>query len=199
MNTDIDINKISGGLGCDVVSGVAEYTARKGRIYAIIANEDDSRIENITESVDIQGARTDVLAIGRSYMSTKKVVRITLAGTSGTCTIVHDGVTKTCTWDAEGLTATAAAFVAANAADYLAAGWVLTSDGAVLIFTSSVAGEDSTGASSGANATGDLAGTAAVATANKVFAINENRMITPDNPASKFTPGKGSFYVYYTI
>ncbi len=191
MNTDNDINKIAGGLGCDIVSGVAEFTARKGRIYAIVANEDDSRIINTTED--------NIVVSGRSYMSTKKVITITLAGTSGTCSIMVDAISKTCTWNAGGLAATAAAFVTANAADYLAAGWVLTSNGVALIFTSTVAGEDSSGASSGANASGDLAGTAAVTVANAVFAINDNKMIILDTPASKITPGKGSFYVYYTL
>jgi hypothetical protein len=97
------------------------------------------------------------------------------------------------------LTATAAAFVTANAAAYLAAGSVLTSSGAVLTFTSSVAGTDFTGASSGVNATGDLAGTAATATANVLAAINDNKIITPDFPLTAFTPGKGTFWVYYNF
>lgn len=191
MDTDKDINKIAGGLGCDIVTGTAEFTARKGRIYAIISNEDDTRLINTTEDA--------LVVTNRSYMSTKKVIRITLAGTSGTCTILVDGISKTCTWNAGGLAATAAAFVTANAADYLTAGWVLTSDGAVLIFTSSVAGEDSAGASSGVNATGDLAGTAVVSVANALFAINDNKIVILDTPASKITLGKGSCYVLYTL
>jgi hypothetical protein len=76
---------------------------------------------------------------------------------------------------------------------------VLTSDGAVLIFTAVVAGTNFTGASSGLNASGNLVGTAVTATVNSVFAANDNKLIIPDVPVSKFTPGKGSFYVYYTI
>lgn len=193
----MDLQKIAGGIGCDLVSGTSEFTARLGKIYAIISNEDDSRIINMTESQYFKGEYQDKAVTGRSYMSVKRVDRITLAGTSGTCTIVVDGVTKTCTWNAGGLAATAAAFVTANAADYLTAGSVLTSDGAVLIFTSTVAGTDFTGASSGANASGDLAGTAVTSVANVTAAINDNKMIIPDCPLSKFTPGKGTFWVFY--
>lgn len=194
-----DLNKLAGGAGCDVVTGTSEFTARLGKIYAIISNEDDSRILNITENRPTYNERADVVVTGRTFMSVKRVDRITLAGSSGTCSIVVDGVTQTCTYDAGGLTATAAAFVVASAAAYLAAGSVLTSDGAVLIFTSTVAGTDFTGASSGVNATGDLAGTAVTSVANSVFAINDNKMLVMDHPVSKFTPAKGTFYVFYAI
>ena len=193
----MDLQKIAGGIGCDIVTGTSEFTARIGKIYAIISNEDDSRIINMTESRPYKDGFQAVTVTGRTYMSVKRVDRITLTGTSGTCSIVVDGVTQTCTWNAGGLAATAAAFVTASAAAYLAAGSVLTSDGAVLIFTSTVAGTDFTGASSGANATGDLAGTAVTSVASSVFAINDNKMIFPDHPLTKFTPGKGTFYVYY--
>ena len=193
----MDLQKIAGGIGCDIVTGTSEFTARIGKIYAIISNEDDSRIINMTESRPYKDGFQAVTVTGRTYMSVKRVDRITLTGTSGTCSIVVDGVTQTCTWNAGGLAATAAAFVTASAAAYLAAGSVLTSDGAVLIFTSTVAGTDFTGASSGANATGDLAGTAVTSVASSVFAINDNKMIFPDYPMTAFTPAKGSFWVYY--
>jgi hypothetical protein len=70
---------------------------------------------------------------------------ITLSGTSGTALITNNGVSKTITFSGT-LTATAAAFVATNAAAYLAAGTVLTSSGATLIFTASVLGASFTGA-----------------------------------------------------
>jgi hypothetical protein len=293
MDNNALLNRLAGGFGCDLVTGTAEFTARKGRIWKLVSNAADSRILNMTEEyplsttnrkrvvlvnltgtkgtatvvcngvsrtatfsnsltvtasnfvsangaaylaagvvltssgpvliftavtagvefiadTTITNATTDLAGTvyatyikntatvtGRSYMSVKRVDTITLAGTSGSCTIIVDGVTKTCTWNAGGLTATAAAFVTANAADYLAAGTVLTSVGAVLYFTAVEAGTDFTGASSGANASGDLAGTAATPTANSVVAINDTKEIIPDYPLTKFTPAKGSFMVYY--
>lgn len=188
---------IAGGVGCDLVTGTSEFTARIGKIFAIVSNEDDTRIISLKGQANKQTAEETIT--GRSYMSAKRVDRITLAGTSGTCTIVVDGVTKTCTWNAGGLAATAAAFVSANAADYLAAGSVLTSDGAVLIFTSTVAGTDFTGSSSGANASGNLAGTAVTSVANALAAINDNKQVFPDMPITAITLGKGSAWVYYNF
>lgn len=191
MNIDADVNKIAGGLGCDTVINAGEFTARIGRIYAIVSNADDSRILNITEN--------NVVISGRTYMSRKRLERITLAGTSGSCTIIVDGVTAVCTWDAGGLAATAAAFVTANAATWAAAGTTLTSDGATLLFESLLTGVGFEGESSGANASGDLVGTVEVLLANFAFPIDNGKIIIPDVPASKFTLAKGSFFVYYTL
>ena len=77
------------------------------------------------------------------------------------------------------------------------AGVVLTSNGAVLTFTAVVAGTNFTGATSGANASGDLVGTPATPTANVLAAVNDNKWIVVDYPLTKFTPAKGSFWVFY--
>lgn len=41
------LHKIAGGIGCDLVTGTSEFTARKGKIYAIISNEDASEIASM--------------------------------------------------------------------------------------------------------------------------------------------------------
>ena len=88
----------------------------------------------------------------------KEVDEITLTGTSGTASILHNGVTKTATWHTS-LTVTASDFVTANAAAYLVAGSVLTSVGAKLIFTANVPGVGFTGATTITNLTLTLSGT----------------------------------------
>lgn len=67
-----------------------------------------------------------------SYVA--RVHNLTLVGTAGTASVSMGGVTKTATWNTS-LTQTAADFVTANAAAYLAVGITLTSNAAVLIFT----------------------------------------------------------------
>lgn len=195
---DRSLKRIAGGIGCDFVSGTSEFTARKGRIYCIIPNEDNSRIENITEELPPasgQGKR-EQLVTGRSYMSTKSVKTITLTGTSGSATISVGGVSKTATFDTS-LTKTAENFVTANAADYLAAGIVLTSDDNVLSFTDQEAGTETTTSPGITNVSGDLSGTVATAIASAVCNLKEDKQIYPDYPAVKFTPAKGSFWVFY--
>ena len=197
MNQSIDkllgttnklLSRLLGGRGCDLVSTVGQFTSTKGLIHSIVSNEADSRIKSVTVSA--------TAATGSTYMSVCRVDTITLAGASGTATIVCDAVTKTATFNGN-LNTTASDFVTANAVDYLAAGSILTAVLNVLYFTSSVAGTDFTGASSGANASGDLAGTAATATANVVRAINDTKMIVFDTPSIGFYLSKGSFWVYY--
>ena len=73
---------------------------------------------------------------------TARVDTITLTGTSGTATIKVGTLSEVATWNASGLTATATDFKNSWAAAYLAVGIVLTSNGASLIFTASVAGTD---------------------------------------------------------
>jgi len=194
---DDSLFEVNGGLGCDLVTGTSAFSARLGRIFAIISNEDDSRIISWTYE-KVKGS-TPVTQTGLSYLSVKRVDTITLSGSSGTATIVCNGETDTATWNAGGLTLTASDFVTANAADHLAAGTVLTSVANVLYFTAVVAGTDFTGASSGANATGDLAGTAATVTANVLCAVNNDKVIYPDYPLTSITLGKGSFWVYYIL
>lgn len=93
----------------------------------------------------------------------REVDEITLTGTSGTATILNNGITKTATYSGGSLTATATAFVNANAAAYLVAGTLLTSNGAKLIFSANVPGVGFTGVTSITNATLTLAGTVASA------------------------------------
>lgn len=47
------IQRIAGGTGCDIVDfdalDGAEFTARRGRIYAIVVREDDTQIASVVE------------------------------------------------------------------------------------------------------------------------------------------------------
>lgn len=189
----MDLQKIAGGIGCDLVTGTSEFTARLGKIYAIISNEDDSRILALKEK---QGNNV-VSVMERSYISQKRADTVTLTGASGTANILCNGVTRTATFG-DDLEDTAADFVTSHAAAYLAAGVVVTAVGAVLYFVANVAGTDFTGNTTITNATGDLAGTAVMShTANILAALNDGKMIFPDYPMTAFTPAKGSFWVYY--
>lgn len=199
MDQDTLIQRMAGGLGCDLVTGTSEFTARRGRIYALISNEDGSAIYNMIEERPANApssAKTTSVVTGRTYMSVKRVDTITLTGTSGTATILCNGVSKTATF-ATNLATTAANFVSANAADYLASGVVLTSNGADLIFTALVAGVNFSGNTTATNASVDLAGTVVATTANLKVSINDNKMIIVDYPLTKFTPCAGSFWVFY--
>lgn len=282
-------------IGCDLVSGTAEYTARRGRITRIVSNAASSGIGDMTEEyplsalnrkrvdtitlIGIRGTATVIcqglsktatfatdlatsaanfvssnaaayLAVGvvltssgsklifkavsngvdfisettitllttdltgtvvttyekitgvvtgRSYMSIKRVDTVTLTGSSGTANVLCDGVTKLATWNAAGLTATAADFVTSHAADYLTGGVVVTSSGANLIFTSTVAGVNFTGSTTITNASGNLAGTVVATTANSTVLINDAKEVICDYPLTKFTPAAGSFWVYYSL
>jgi len=54
-----NLQRIAGGSGCDIVtSGDSVYTARRGKIYAIVVREDGTTIEHIVENV--QGVATTV-------------------------------------------------------------------------------------------------------------------------------------------
>ena len=200
MDTITYTRRMSGGLGCDIVSGTAEFTARRGRIYAIQSNESNSRILNWTEEVPVAGIspKTPVLVANRSFMSVKRIITITLTGTGGTATVVVGGVTKTATFS-NTLTKTASDFVTANAAAYLNVGYVLTSLAAALIFTAVEAGTDAGESPSITNATDDLAGDVVATAANRAFNCEPGPLIIPDYPLTKFTPAKGSFWVYYDL
>ena len=195
-----NIQKLAGGIGCDIVTGVAEFTARIGKIYAIISNEDDSRI--ISYKVVPKKGDTPAIITGRTFMSVKRVDTITITGSAGgTATVVCGGVTTTGDTYLTNAAATAAAFVTDHAAAYLAAGIVVTQGGAGhtgdLIFTALVAGTDFTGSTSITQVSGTYTGSVVHTTANVLFGINDNKMIIPDFPVSSITPGKGTFYVYY--
>lgn len=51
-----NLQRIAGGSGCDIVVG--KFTARRGKIYAIVVREDDTTIEHIIESN--QGVTTTI-------------------------------------------------------------------------------------------------------------------------------------------
>lgn len=107
-----------------------------------------------------------------AFTSLAQVDTITLTGTSGTATIAAaGGLTKTATFSIS-LTQTAANFVTANAAAYLAVGIVLTSSGDDLIFTDNDPGKGFTNPTI-TNATGDLAGS--------VVNTQANGTVTPDS------------------
>ncbi len=90
----------------------------------------DSGIDNVFEQFAGSLATTQT-----------RVDTVTLTGTGGTCLLLVGGITKIVTWDTS-LTVTAAAYVTAWAATYLAAGITLTSSGANLIYTATVKGAE---------------------------------------------------------
>lgn len=103
---------------------------------------------------------------------------VTLTGTSGRATIVCNGVSRTAVWNTS-LIQTATDFVTVNAADYLAAGVVLTRSSHVLIFTATVAGVDFTGSTSITNGIPNLAGSVATLQANvAAVARRDNIFVT---------------------
>lgn len=104
----------------------------------------------------------------------KQVDTVTLSGTSGTANLSCAGVVSVLTFNTS-LTQTATDFVTAFAADYLVVGVVVTSSGADLIFTASVAGTPFTSPWV-SSLTGDLAGTTVHTTVN-VPAVEGKRTI----------------------
>ena len=64
------IQRIAGGTGCDIVDydvvGDVEFTARRGRIYAIVVREDNTQIATITE--DNNGTTNKITS--RSWLGT---------------------------------------------------------------------------------------------------------------------------------
>lgn len=102
-----------------------------------------------------------------------QVETVTLTGTSGTANItVAGGLTKLATWNTS-LTQTATDFVTAHAAAYKLADIILTSSGADLIFTAAIVGT-AIAVPVITNATGDLAGTVAHTTANKITSMGNH-------------------------
>ena len=97
-----------------------------------------------------------------------QIDRITLTGDSGTATVsLAGGLAKVATFGV-GLTETAAAFVVSWAADYLAEGIAVTSEGPDIIFTASVPGTPFVSPAI-ANLVPNLAGTVANAQGNVVL------------------------------
>ena len=109
-----------------------------------------------------------------------EIDEITLTGTSGTATVLNNGITKTATF-ATSLTLTASNFVTTNAAAYLVAGTILTSSGGVLSFKNTVLGSTFTGLTSATNASGTLAGT--VAAVDDVYPVYKS---IPKTPADNY-------------
>ena len=188
------LNKISGGRGCDLVTGTSAFVSRLNPIYAIISNEDDSRIQSVTVGLSTDSPET--VLTGMTYMSTKRVDTVTLTGTTGTATLTCNAIANTVTF-ATDIETTIDNYVTANAAAHLVAGQVLTGTATDFVFTAVVAGTTFTGATALSAASDDLVGTVVLTTANALAAINDNKLIIPDKPIVSITLGKGSVWVYY--
>ena len=66
-----EITKLTGGIGCDIVTGTSAFPARKGKIFAIVAREDNSGITSIKE--DMSGRIVTVTS--RSYLGTNTLYK----------------------------------------------------------------------------------------------------------------------------
>lgn len=119
----------------------------------------------------------------------KQKETLTLTGSSGMAIITGTGgIMNTAVFDTD-LSTTATNFVTAQAADYLAQGVVLTSDGADLIFEASTAGTSFV-APVITTDTGNLSGTVAHTTANRVAVKQvETSTLTGTNGAAVLAIG----------
>ena len=63
----MDLQKIAGGIGCDIVTGTLAFTARMGKIYCIIPREENSGLTSIKER---RSADLTVTVTSRSYIGT---------------------------------------------------------------------------------------------------------------------------------
>jgi hypothetical protein len=61
----MDIQKIAGGIGCDLVTGTGAFTARIGAIFAIVSNVDGTRIASVKE---LRSSSSIVAVSSRSYI-----------------------------------------------------------------------------------------------------------------------------------
>lgn len=121
-----------------------------------------------------------------TFEGVAQVDTVTLTGTSGTANVqTAGGLTKLATF-ATDLETTAANFVTAHAAAYLAVGITVTSDGADLIFTSSTPGV-AFASPTVANVTGDLDGTVDNTTANGAVTNSAGDVNGTGNPTTIFT------------
>ena len=150
---------------------LAEGAGTFGNGTAFVAYAEDIRFsavdglwKNIMSNAATSPTVDQVKRIAMTNGAVAQVNTITLTGTSGTATVTVKGVAKVATF-ATDLSTTATNFVAANAAAYLAAGLVLTSSGAGLIFTAKVAGVGFA-VGTAINLTTNLAGTSVATTAN---------------------------------
>jgi hypothetical protein len=65
------LQALRGGIGCDLVSGTANFKARLGTIYGVQSNADGSRLSQITEVVSNLGTAADskdLTGAHRSYL-----------------------------------------------------------------------------------------------------------------------------------
>jgi hypothetical protein len=168
--TVIYSNKGAGRKQIDVLETPAAISTAAGTLISVtdlssstvfyITGDRVNAIESSTNG-DGQG-----LAVIETAEAVAQVTTSTLTGTSGTANLTMGALVKLATFDTD-LTTTAANFVTAHAAAYLANGdsIIVTSDGADLIFTAAVAGDAFVDGGS-ANVSGDLDGTEAATTAN---------------------------------
>lgn len=67
------MQRIAGGTGCDIVDydviGDVEFTARRGRIYAIVVREDGTQIKSVVEDQNGTAVRVSSTA-QRSWLGT---------------------------------------------------------------------------------------------------------------------------------
>lgn len=162
-------------------SAYGDYVVLAARGYVVVEMESAAAVTPGPVSYDGFNATTgrnkvkDLAGPINAVAAVKKVVTITLSGTGGTANVTAaGGLTKLATFDTD-LATTAANFVTAHAAAYLAAGIVLTttSTGATdgkLVFTDTVAGTDFVSPVI-TNATTNLAGSVATTTANVASVI----------------------------
>lgn len=114
---------------------ILTYSASTLIFEGAVAGLDFADATAVDGTTDLSGAVAHTTAL-----NIKQVDTLTLTGTVGTANVTAaGGLTKLATF-ASSLTQTAANFVTAHAAAYLAEGIVLTSSGASLIFTAGVAG-----------------------------------------------------------
>lgn len=116
---DIIFDRVNAGTHVALGTSVNTVTFVKGSKYFKATDIDDDT-----------GAGT-ALAVGNAIVVPRFTRNITLAGSSGTTTIVANGISTVATY-ASSLTATAAAWVTANYSTYLAAGIKISSDAAVI-------------------------------------------------------------------
>ena len=68
------LQRISGGTGCDIVDydvqGDVEFTARRGRIYAIVVREDSTQIASVVEDQNGTSVRVNSTS-DRSWLGTE--------------------------------------------------------------------------------------------------------------------------------
>lgn len=129
-------------------SATNTVTGREINYRMILGDVADADIDNVVEQF-AGSLATGTLAY--------RVDTVTLTGSSGTATLLCNGISKTVAYNIS-TTQTATDFVNDNAAEFLISGITLTADGFDLVFTSTTLGVDYSGDTTITNATGTLAG-----------------------------------------